>query len=78
MEGFRTGVARLALATSTSLIPIHVGGSAMIMPKGRGLIQRGQTTVAFGRPIYPRTDEDPRELTERVQTAIAALGRKHR
>jgi 1-acyl-sn-glycerol-3-phosphate acyltransferase len=73
IEGFRTGVARLALATSTPLIPIHVGGSAMIMPKGRGLIQRGSTTVAFGRPIYPREEEDPRELIDRVQTAIAAL-----
>jgi hypothetical protein len=29
--------------------------------------------VAFGRPIHPRDDEDPRELIDRVQTAIAAL-----
>ena len=75
IEGFRTGVARLALATDTPLIPIHVGGSAMIMPKGRGLIQRGRTTVAFGRPIFPREDEDPRELIDRVQTAIEALSK---
>jgi 1-acyl-sn-glycerol-3-phosphate acyltransferase len=75
IEGFRTGVARLALATDTPLIPIHVGGSAMIMPKGRGLIQRGRTTVAFGRPIFPREDEDPRELIDRVQTAIGALSK---
>jgi 1-acyl-sn-glycerol-3-phosphate acyltransferase len=75
IEGFRTGVAKLALATSTPLIPIHVGGSAMIMPKGRGLIQRGNTTVAFGRPIYPREEEDPRELIDRVQGAIEALSR---
>ncbi len=75
IEGFRTGVARLAIATSTPLVPIHVGGSAMIMPKSRGLIQRGRTTVAFGRPLYPLTDEDPRELMDRVQSAIAALSR---
>jgi len=76
IEGFRTGVARLALATSTPLVPIHVGGSALIMPKGRGLIQRGRTTVAFGRPIYPRAEEDPRELIDRVQGAIEALARR--
>jgi len=75
IEGFRTGVAKLALATGTPLIPIHVGGSAMIMPKGRGLIQRGSTTVAFGRPIYPGDEEDPRELIDRVQDAIAALSK---
>ncbi len=76
IEGFRTGVARLALATSTPLVPIHVGGSALIMPKGRGLIQRGRTTVAFGRPIYPREEEDPRELIERVQGAIEGLAHR--
>jgi 1-acyl-sn-glycerol-3-phosphate acyltransferase len=76
IEGFRTGVARLAIATSTPLVPIHVGGSAMIMPKSRGLIQRGRTTVAFGRPIHPFADEDPRELMDRVQSAIAALSRR--
>jgi 1-acyl-sn-glycerol-3-phosphate acyltransferase len=76
IEGFRTGVARLALATSTPLVPIHVGGSAMIMPKSRGLIQRGRTTVAFGRPIHPLEGEDPRELMDRVQSAIGALSRK--
>ena len=59
IEGFRTGVARLAIATSTPLVPIHVGGSAMIMPKSRGLIQRGRTTVAFGRPIYPLRGRGP-------------------
>jgi hypothetical protein len=47
----------------------------MIMPKGRGLIQRGRTTVAFGRPILPRDDEDPRDLIDRVQTAITALSK---
>ena len=75
IEGFRTGVAKLALATGTPLIPIHVGGSAMIMPKGRGLIQRGHTTVAFGRPIYPGDEEDPRELIDRVQDAISGLSK---
>ncbi len=46
------------------------------MPKSRGLIQRGRTTVTFGRPLYPLADEDPRELMDRVQSAIAALSRR--
>ena len=77
VEGFRAGIARLALATSTPLIPIHVKGSAIIMPKGRGLIQRGDVTVAFGRPMFAAADDDPREVTDRLQTAVAALGRRH-
>ena len=72
-EGFRTGVGRLCLATNAPLIPVHVGGTALIMPKGRGLIQRGSTTVSFGRPIFPRDGEHPRDLVDRAQAVIAAL-----
>jgi len=73
MEGFRSGVARLCLAAGVPLIPVHVGGTALLMPKGRGVIQRGKTTVAFGRPVYPSPDEDPLDLMARAAEAVAAL-----
>ena len=73
MEGFRSGVARLCLAADVPLVPIHVGGTALLMPKGRGVIQRGRTTVAFGRPVYPSPGEDPLELMARAADAVAAL-----
>lgn len=76
LEGFRLGVAELCLTTGTPLIPIHVGGSALIMPKGRGLNRRGSTVVAFGRPLYPSEDEVPAQLTERLSAAIAALAHR--
>jgi 1-acyl-sn-glycerol-3-phosphate acyltransferase len=73
LEGFRTGVARLAIATSTPLIPVYVGGSALVMPKGRGVIQRGQVTVAFGRALLPADGEQPQQLLARLQQSVAAL-----
>ena len=73
-DGFRPGVAELCLATRTPLIPVHVGGSALIMPKGRGLDRRGTTTVTFHPPLYPRAGESPAELTDRLASAIGALG----
>jgi len=73
-EGFRLGVAELCLATRAPLIPVHVGGSALIMPKGRGLDRRGTTTVTFAAPLYPRAGESPVELTDRLALAIDALG----
>ena len=76
ISGFRAGVARLAAATGTPIVPIHVGGSAMIMPKGRGLIQRGRATVAFGDPIFPEEGESAPDLLDRVQASIAALRRE--
>ncbi len=73
VEGFRAGVARLCLATGAPLLPVHVAGTALIMPKGRGLTQRGRATVTFGRPIYALPDETSDELIDRTRAAIAHL-----
>ena len=75
-EGYRRGVADLALATGAPLIPIQVTGSALVMPKGRGLDRRARTTVTFGRPLAPAHGETPSELTARLEAAIAALERR--
>lgn len=73
VDGFRSGVARLCLATGAPIVPVHVAGTALIMPKGRGLTQRGRATVTFGRPIFPLPDEESDELIDRTRAAIAAL-----
>jgi 1-acyl-sn-glycerol-3-phosphate acyltransferase len=78
VEGFRSGVARLCLATGAPLLPVHVAGTAMIMPKGRGLTQRGSATVSFGRPIFPEPDEDSDELIARARAAVAELAGRAR
>jgi 1-acyl-sn-glycerol-3-phosphate acyltransferase len=74
--GFRSGAARLAVATDTPIVPVYVGGSAMIMPKGRGLIQRGRASVSFGSPIFPQEEATAEELIGRVQASIAALSQR--
>src|SRR5919197_540424 len=76
ISGFRAGVARLAVATDTPIVPVYVGGSAMIMPKGRGLIQRGRASVSFGSPIFPQEEATAEELIGRVQASIAALSQR--
>jgi len=77
-EGYRLGVAELCLAAGTPVVPVHVGGSALVMPKGRGLDRRAGTTVRFGRPLYPRDGETPAELTERLSQATEALAQGRR
>ena len=69
-EGYRAGVAELALTAGAPIIPIHIQGSALVMPKGRGLNRRAKTTVTFERPLHPRPGETPAELTARLQRAI--------
>ena len=72
-EDYHTGVAELALSARVPIVPVHVAGSALVMPKGRGLDRRASTTVSFGRPLYARDAETPAELTRRVSESIAAL-----
>jgi 1-acyl-sn-glycerol-3-phosphate acyltransferase len=69
-EGYRAGVAELALVATAPIIPVHIEGSALVMPKGRGLNRRARTTVTFARPLHPRPGETPDQLTERLRVAI--------
>jgi 1-acyl-sn-glycerol-3-phosphate acyltransferase len=69
-EGYRAGVAELALTAGAPIIPIHIEGTALVMPKGRGLNRRAQTRVTFARPLHPRPGETPDQLTHRLHDAI--------
>ena len=69
-EGYRAGVAELALTAGVPIIPVHIEGSALVMPKGRGLNRRAKTKVTFARPLHPRPGETPAELTQRLHDAI--------
>jgi len=67
---YRAGVAELALTTDAPIIPIHITGSALIMPKNRGLNRRAKTTITFARPIHPKPGETPQELTQRMVESL--------
>ena len=73
LEGFRAGVGRLCVATGAPVLPVHVSGTGVIMPKGRGVTRRGTAEVRFGRPVEPQLGENPHEFTQRVGEAITAL-----
>jgi 1-acyl-sn-glycerol-3-phosphate acyltransferase len=69
-DGYRHGVAELALTAGAPIIPVHIEGTALVMPKGRGLNRRAKTKVTFARPLHPRPGETPAELTARLHDAI--------
>lgn len=73
VDGFRTGVGRLCTVAKLPLIPIHLGGTSLLMPKDRGLERRGHSTIQFGRPLFPGEDEAPSELVQRASEAVAEL-----
>jgi 1-acyl-sn-glycerol-3-phosphate acyltransferase len=69
-DGYRHGVSELAITAGAPIIPVHIEGTALVMPKGRGLNRRAKTTVTFGRPLHPRPGETPSALTQRLQESI--------
>jgi 1-acyl-sn-glycerol-3-phosphate acyltransferase len=77
VDGFRSGVGRLCLATGAPLLPVHVSGTALIMPPSRGLTQRGRATIRFGRPLFAAPGETADELMVRARAAITELGARH-
>jgi 1-acyl-sn-glycerol-3-phosphate acyltransferase len=73
LEGLRGGVGRLCVATGAPAVPVHVSGTALLMPKGRRVTRRGRTEVRFGSAVEPLAGEEPDEFTERLGAAIGAL-----
>jgi 1-acyl-sn-glycerol-3-phosphate acyltransferase len=69
-EGYRAGVAELALTAGAPIVPIHIEGTALVMPKGRGLNRRAKTRITFARPLHPRPGETPQQLTQRLHDSI--------
>jgi 1-acyl-sn-glycerol-3-phosphate acyltransferase len=71
-------VARLCVATGAPLVPVHVAGTALVMPKDRGLSRRGRATVRFGTPLQPGDEESVEEFLERSQDAMSELAGRRR
>lgn len=72
-QPFRGGAAYLAIRCSVPVVPIHMGGTDRIMPKGRRWPTPGRATVTFGAPVEAAPGEDSRKLAARVERAVASL-----
>ncbi len=75
---FKPGAAFLSTRTGVPIVPVHLFGTDVVLPKGTNIPKRGHTTVTFGLPIVPSEGEDPRKMSVRVETAIAQLADEHR
>ena len=76
---FRAGVGFLARRRGVPIVPVHLEGTRRILRKGEGLrgVRRSTASVTFGRPIHAGED-DNRELSARVERAVAVLADEQR
>lgn len=70
---FRGGAAYLSVRTGCPVVPVHLGGTAKILPKGSFAPRRGAVTVTFGSPLRPEPGESMRSFNPRIESAVAAL-----
>ena len=91
VQDLHEGVAFLAARTGATVVPVGIGGSASVMPKGKRIPRPRHIHLVVGAPIPPPERSDagriPRsrlhrlteELTESLQTlydqAVSATGR---
>lgn len=73
MRAFRHGAARLCVDAGVPVVPVALRGTHAAMPRGRSWTIPGKppVSVRFGSPVYPGTDERPRDLTQRLTQGVA-------
>jgi len=77
-----TGVARLALATGATVVPVHLSGTAAVQPVGSNWLRPfKKVTVRIGAPMRwsgrAEAAADPatlRQVTDEIMCAIGELG----
>lgn len=79
VENLFDGPAFVAARTGAPIVPIGIGGSERVMPKGSKLIRPKKVAIVIGEPIYPPRNEGRvprrvvRELTEQLQAELQRL-----
>src|SRR5262249_37837558 len=59
------GPAYLAMKTGAPLLPVGIGGSAAMMPKGSKIIRPRKIVLVIGEPIYPPPTAEGTRATSR-------------
>ncbi len=69
----QAGAAWLAVRTGRTVVPVHLGGTREILPRGSRRLRPGTTQVTFGHPIRIGPETEARDLARRIEAAISAL-----
>ncbi len=67
------GAAYVAARGNVPIIPVGIGGSEAVMPKGAKMIHPHKVRVIVGKPIYPRVSDNGRAPRSEVKRLTAEL-----
>lgn len=67
------GAAYVAVKARVPIIPVGIGGSEMVMPKGKKMIRPHKCVVVVGEPIIAQVDSEGRVPRSAVRDVTATL-----
>jgi 1-acyl-sn-glycerol-3-phosphate acyltransferase len=67
------GAAYVAVKAGVPIIPVGIGGSEMVMPKGKKMIRPHKCVVVIGEPITAALDSEGRVPRSAVRDVTASL-----
>jgi 1-acyl-sn-glycerol-3-phosphate acyltransferase len=67
------GAAYVAARSKVPIIPVGIGGSEAVMPKGAKMIHPHKVRVIIGKPIHPRVSDNGRVPRSEVKRLTAEL-----
>ncbi len=75
LQPFKSGIGLLARDLQLPIVPIHIEGTASVLPKGKLLPRSGAVTVTIGAPVRATQDAGPAETAAKLEQAVRQLGR---
>ena len=72
---FKKGVGILAKELGVPLIPVYIGGTIDVLPRGKWLPRLRKVTITFGEPLTPADIErlDHQEIADRLREKVMSL-----
>lgn len=72
---FKKGAFHLAAKSRTAIIPLHIHGTRLALPKGGLLMRKNSIHIRFGQPLLPPTGDDARALQAFVEEGQQSVAR---
>lgn len=73
LQEFKPGVGHLAVNAGVPVVPVHIRGTHLVMPKGRNLPLPAHVDIKIGKPLLPDPEESVRAFAGRVEKAVQEL-----
>ena len=69
----QSGIGFLAVKGNVPVVPVHIGGSDKVLPRGAQFPKRGRVTVTFGKPIQFTDNKSYEEIVSAIMDEIEGL-----